>query len=66
MFCECKQFNKDISKWDVSKVNNMTYMFWHCENFNQDISNWNVSNVRNNNYMFDNCPIKSEYKPKFK
>ena len=66
MFCNCVHFNQDISKWDVSKVTNMTYMFYRCKKFNQDLSDWGVSNVRNNDHIFDNCPIKEEYKPKFK
>ena len=66
MFEECKFFNQDISDWDVSNVINMSYMFECCESFNQDISKWNVSNVRYHSAMFYNCPIKEEYKPKFK
>ena len=66
MFALCESFNKDLSGWDVSKVTDMNGMFYKCKNFNQDISNWDVSNVRYNSYMFDNCPIKKEYKPKFK
>ena len=38
------QFNQDISKWDVSNVEDMEYMFRNSQ-FNQDISNWDVSNV---------------------
>ena len=64
--CEALKSVGDISKWDVSKVTNMTYMFQFCEKFNQDISRWNVSKVRRRVYMFDKCPIKDEYKPKFK
>ena len=59
-------FNGNISKWDVSKVTDMTGMFYRCESFNQDISKWDVSNVRNKDIMFLYCPIKDEYKPKFK
>ena len=66
MFYNCKSFNQDISDWDVSKVNNMSYMFTWCESFNQDISSWDVSKVIYNNKIFENCPIKEEYKPKFK
>ena len=66
MFCDCKNFNQDLSKWDVSKVTDMTYRFLNCKSFNKDISKWNVSNVRYNLAMFYNCPIKEEYKPKFK
>ena len=66
MFYNCVSFNQDISEWDVSKVIDMNDMFYKCESFNQDLSKWNVSNVRNNDYIFMNCPIKEEYKPKFK
>ena len=69
MFQGCNNFNQDISEWDVSNVTDMSFMFCWCESFNQDISNWNVSNVMNWIYrmnMFDGCPIKDEYKPKFK
>ena len=31
-----------------------------------DISKWNVYKVQYNSLMFYNCPIKEEYKPKFK
>ncbi|MDB0024744.1 BspA family leucine-rich repeat surface protein [bacterium] len=44
-------FNKNISGWDVSKVTDMSYMFYDSK-FNQDISNWNVSNVTTMKYMF--------------
>ena len=66
MFSKIINFNQDISKWDVSSVENMEAMFKYCKKFNQDISNWNVSKVRYKIDMFDNCPIKNEYKPKFK
>ena len=66
MFYNCKSFNQDISGWNVSKVTNMGYMFYNCKSFNQDISKWDVSNVTIHYGIFDDCPIKSEYKPKFK
>jgi len=43
--------NNDITKWDISNVTNMCWMFRGCE-FNQDISNWNVSNVADMGGMF--------------
>ena len=52
---EDTDFNGDISKWDVSNVTNMEYMFYWCENFNQDISSWDVSNVTNMSWMFGRC-----------
>ena len=48
-------FNGYISAWDVSKVDNMKYMFCECKLFNQDISHWDVSNVTNMQYMFCWC-----------
>ena len=66
MFHACNYFNQDISGWDVSNVTDMRYMFYRCESFNQDLSNWDVLSVKNNLFMFDGCPIKDEYKPKFK
>ena len=66
MFYGCKSFNQDISNWNVSKVNDMTCMFDGCKSFNQDISDWDVLKVKFKTYIFLNCPIKEEYKPKFK
>ena len=56
----------DISKWNISNVEDMSFMFECFKKFNQDISNWDISNVRVIMYMFGGCPIKDEYKPKFK
>ena len=68
MFCNCKKIKSvvDISKWDVSNVTNMCSMFDECKSFNQDLSCLNVSNVIYKDNIFYNCPIKDEYKPKFK
>lgn len=41
----------DISKWDVSNVRNMSFMFSGCK-FNGDISKWNVSIAENMYAMF--------------
>ena len=68
MFYECKELETvgDISKWNVSNVTNMSYMFWYCKSLNKDLSSWNVSKVLYKSCAFRNCPIKEEYKPKFK
>ena len=65
MFYGCKLFNQDISNWDVSGVNDMSFMFWECKEFNQDISNWDVSKVKYFTDIFSKCHIKEEYKPHF-
>ena len=58
----------DITYWDVSNIESMRGMFYGCEELKSvgDISKWNVSNVIYKNGAFNNCPIKEEYKPKFK
>jgi len=66
MFIYERNFNQDISKWDVSNVTNMREMFYNASSFSQDISQWDTSKVTNKDRMFVNCPIKEEYKPKFK
>lgn len=33
-----KQFNDDISRWNVERVKNMHGMFYGAESFNQDLS----------------------------
>ena len=58
----------DISDWDVSNVTDMSGTFFDCSELKSvgDLSSWNVSKVKNNTLMFLECPIKNEYKPKFK
>lgn len=54
------EFTGDISKWNVSNVNNMAGMF-KGSLFTGDISEWNVSNVTNMQMMFkDNKCFKSD------
>lgn len=59
-------FNGNISKWDVSKVEDMHEMFANAK-FAKDIFKWNVSNVKDMDSMFINSPLedKPEYQPKF-
>lgn len=65
MFNGCITFNGDISNWDVSNVEDMSWMF-NDSRFNRDISNWNVNKKCKTTDIFRQCPIKEEYKPKFK
>ncbi|KAL3935536.1 MAG: hypothetical protein SGBAC_008964 [Bacillariaceae sp.] len=48
----CRDFNDDISKWDVSSVTNMHGMFAGAWAFDQDLSSWDVSSVTNMSGMF--------------
>ena len=41
-----------IEKWDVSKVENMSWMFKNANAFNQPIGNWDVSGVESMSHMF--------------
>jgi hypothetical protein len=59
------EFDNDISEWDVSKVESMQFMFYKAK-FNKDISKWDVKSILYFTQIFDDCPIKEEYKPKFK
>ena len=47
----------DISKWDVSEVTDMSYMFYKCDKLKSvgDISKWNVPNVMDMDFMFYDC-----------
>ena len=43
---DVSKFNGDISRWDVSNVDNMMYVFKGCQSLKCDISNWNTNNVK--------------------
>ena len=66
MFENCKNFDQYLSGWDVSKVKYMDYMFIGCKKFDQDLSGWDVNKVKSHDFMFNDCPIKEEFKPKFR
>merc|ERR1712046_350101 len=46
------KFNGDLSKWKVSKVTDMSWMFDSASVFNGDLSKWDVSKVTDMNWMF--------------
>ena len=45
-------FNRDISKWDVSNVVDMSHTFMFAQKFNKDISHWDISKVTKMTFMF--------------
>ena len=55
LFSNTKNFNHDISGWDISKVTDMSWMFSATEAFNQDIGDWDTSNVTQARYIFANA-----------
>ena len=67
MFYICEKFEgKGLENWDVSNVTNMYEMFKDCEKLDCNLSKWDISNVKYYANIFFNCPIKDEYKPKFR
>lgn len=52
MFNSVQGIATDITKWDVSNVTNMAFMFADSRTFNQNISGWDVSNVTQMHSMF--------------
>ena len=55
MFQGASSFNGDLSRWDVSNIQEMAAMFQGARDFNQDLSSWNVSNVLDMGQMFDSA-----------
>ncbi|MBC6425069.1 MAG: BspA family leucine-rich repeat surface protein, partial [Ekhidna sp.] len=51
MFSDVANLTGDISRWDVSSVTTMQFMFWKSS-FNGNLSKWNVSSVTNMQGMF--------------
>ena len=54
-FYGAKNFNGDISNWEVSNVAIMNGLFDKASIFNRDISKWDVSNVTVMSAMFSNA-----------
>lgn len=61
MFAHCN-FNKPLFGWDVSNVDNMSYMFYNNPRFNQDLSMWDA-NPTYCTATFAECPITEDHKP---
>ena len=51
------EFNGDISKWEISNVTNMEWMFSGAKKFNGDISNWDISKVTDMTRLFNGATI---------
>jgi surface protein len=45
MFADSYVFNQDISKWNTSKVTDMSQMFYYARYFNQNLSQWDITTV---------------------
>ena len=58
MFYKCEELiSLDITKWDTSKIINMSFLFSNCSSLKSlpDISKWNINNVVDMSYIFENC-----------
>ena len=66
--CESLLSIPDISKWNTSSVNNLSYMFSNCLSLSSlsDISKWNISKDIIMKDMFDKCKNSLNIPPKFK
>ena len=66
MFAGCYKFNGDLSNWDISNLEDMSYMFNQCFAFRgKGLENWDVSKVKNMANAFRMCKksaIPSWYK----
>ena len=59
MFFSNRNFNQNISSWDVSNVVNMMSMLSNAESFDQDLSGWNISNVLHIDHMFSGTTLST-------
>ena len=56
IFDSCKNFNCNLSKWNVSNVEDMSCMFNGCEKFEAEgLNKWNVNKVKDKEMMFYGC-----------
>lgn len=60
-FYNAKQFNGDISGWDVSRVTRMESMFSGATAFNGDISGWDTSSLQSMHNMFTHAKSFNQY-----
>ena len=50
-----RDFNEDLSSWNVSNGTYFERMFYGCKLFNSDVSRWNVANATDLRSMFQGC-----------
>lgn len=57
LFEECAKLSTitAIASWDVSSVEDFSYLFVNCALFNGDVSGWDVSSATLMNNTFSNC-----------
>lgn len=56
LFVKLDPHDIDISKWNISNVIDMYWMFYECKNFTgKGLENWNFKKCRDTRGMFFNC-----------
>jgi len=56
MFNGCHNIiSPGVGNWNISNVENITWMFVHCSRFNEDLSKWDVSKIKNMRELFYRC-----------
>ena len=61
-FFECKNFDSDLSNWDVSKSDNLMNMFKGCSKFKgKGLENWDVKDGTKIYNMFAECNLIKKY-----
>ncbi len=51
-FCHSLKANETMDQWNMSNVEDLSYMFYQATSFNQNIGSWDLSNVSEINDMF--------------
>jgi len=61
MFANSSLATLRLGSWDVSRVEDMSEMFYNCRRINTlDIKKWDVSSVKNMRAMFESCILLSQ------
>ena len=55
LFQNLDPHNINISEWDMSNCEDISYMFYNCRNFNCDLSKWNISKIEFMRFTFHMC-----------
>ncbi|WP_299246482.1 BspA family leucine-rich repeat surface protein [uncultured Aquimarina sp.] len=60
MFKNAKNFDADLSGWDVSRVTNFNQMFYNTLSFDHNLGSWDISNATNMQQMFQGVTLSTE------
>ena len=60
MFKNAKNFDADLSGWDVSRVTSFFEMFYNTLSFDYNLGNWDISNASDMGKMFQGVTLSKE------